>query len=279
MEKGLKIKIIIGAVLVCILVAVLAVSLKIKYTPSETMGSLDGYYDVSEREAVIIIEKDIYEETALLQDGEVYVSYDMVTALLTDEFYLDTEENVFSYVLPEELIRLETGKAVYYRNDEVCKLDAPALLLLDGRYYMSLSFVSMFADMMYEFYENPNRVVIHHRWIDFLYYDTVEAETPIRFEPDIKSDILRHVPAGEKLYYIGGTGTGSRTDDYDCIFRIVHSIFLKEAILSACHLFKLLCHIQNYLLCIQHSLSLGTLSLHIIVRYCIGTYRHLFLRI
>jgi len=232
MEKGLKIKIIIGAVLVCILVAVLAVSLKIKYTPSETMGSLDGYYDVSEREAVIIIEKDIYEETALLQDGEVYVSYDMVTALLTDEFYLDTEENVFSYVLPEELIRLETGKAVYYRNDEVCKLDAPALLLLDGRYYMSLSFVSMFADMMYEFYENPNRVVIHHRWIEFLYYDVAE-EAPVRFQPDIKSDIIRYVPEGEKLYYIGGSGTGGssfiKVMLEDGIYGYVQKKFLSES--------------------------------------------------
>ena len=232
MEKGLKIKIIIGAVLVCILVAVLAVALKIKYTPSETMGSLDGYYDVSEREAVIIIEKDIYEETALLQDGEVYVSYDMVTALLTDEFYLDTEENVFSYVLPEELIRLETGKAVYYRNDEVCKLDAPALLLLNGRYYMSLSFVSMFADMMYEFYENPNRVVIHHRWIEFLYYDVAE-EAPVRFQPDIKSDIIRYVPEGEKLYYIGGSGTGGssfiKVMLEDGIYGYVQKKFLSES--------------------------------------------------
>lgn len=207
MEKHLKIKLLIGAVLVCILVAVLGLALKEKYTPSETMGSLDGYYDVAENEAVIIVEKDVYEEHALLLDGGVYLSYDMVSTMLNDEYYLDEKENVLSYALAEELIRAEEGKAYYYNNEDVIKLTSPALLLLEDRYYMSLEFVSMFADMTYEYYENPNRVVIHNRWIDFLYYDTV-VEAPIRFEPDIKSDIIRNVPEGERMYYIGGSAKG-----------------------------------------------------------------------
>lgn len=236
MEKGLKIKLLIGAVLACGIVVALGLALKDKFTPSETMGTLDGYYDVTAEEAVIIVENEIYEENALLRDGGVYLSYDMITGVLTDEFYLDQEENILSYALPEELIRVEAGQAFYYKNEEVCKLVAPALLRLADRYYMSLEFVSMFADVQYAFYENPNRVVINHRWMDFLYYDTV-VTAPVRFEPDIKSDIIRNVPAGEKLYYIGGTGTSGssfiKVMLSDGIYGYVQKKFLSESYYDA----------------------------------------------
>ena len=61
MEKGLKIKMMIGAVLVCVLVCVLGIALKDKFTPSETMGSIENYYEVAEDEAVILIETEMYE--------------------------------------------------------------------------------------------------------------------------------------------------------------------------------------------------------------------------
>ena len=236
MEKGLKIKLLIGAVLVLGAIAVLGLALKEKFTPSETMGTLDGYYDVSAEEAVIIVENAIHEETALLMEGGVYLTYDMVTRILMDDFYLDEEEQVLSYALPEELIRVEVGTPVYNRNEEECTLNSPALLLLEDRLYMSMEFLSMFADMQYTYYENPNRLIIQNQWIEFLYFDTV-SEAPVRFEPDIKSDIIRQVPAGEKLYYIGGSGkSGSsflKVMLEDGIYGYVQRKFLSESYYDA----------------------------------------------
>ena len=236
MEKGLKIKLLIGTLLVFGIVAALGFALKEKFTPSETMGTLDGYYDVSAEEAVIIVENAIHEETALLTEGGVYLSYDMVTRILMDDFYLDEEEQILSYALPKELIRAEVGKAVYYRNEETCTLNSPALLLREGVLYMSMEFVSMFADMQYVYYENPNRLILQNRWIDFLYYDTI-SEAPVRFEPDIKSDIIRQVPAGEKLYYIGGSGKSSgsflKVMLEDGIYGYIQRKFLSESYYDA----------------------------------------------
>ena len=236
MEKSLKIKLLIGAVLVIGAIAVLGMALKEKFTPSETMGTLDGYYDVSAEEAVIIVENAIHEKTALLIEGGVYLSYDMITRILMDDFYLDEEEKILSYALPEELIRVEVGKSVYYRNDEVCALNSPALLLREDGFYMSMEFLVMFADMQYTYYENPNRLIIQNQWIDFLYFDTI-SEAPVRFEPDIKSDIIRQVPAGEKLYYIGGSGkSGSsflKVMLEDGIYGYVQRKFLSESYYDA----------------------------------------------
>lgn len=233
MEKALKIKIIVSTIVICCVITALALALANKYTPSETMRSLDNYYDVASDEAVVLLENEIFNERAFLQDGGVYLSFTTVQNLFNDEFYLDEEEELLSYALPEELIRVETGSSYYFKNKEQFSMEHPILLKSDGAYYISLAFVSMFSDMTYVFYENPNRVVIHYQWIDFLYYDTVSEETPIRFEPNIKSDILRLASAGEKLYYISGTGTGSRSFikvmTQDGIYGYVQKKFLGES--------------------------------------------------
>lgn len=237
MEKALKIKIIVSTIVICGVITALAIALVNKYTPSETMRTLDNYYDVASDEAVVLLENEIYGERALLHDGGVYLTLDTIDSILNDAFYLDEAEQLLSYTLPEELIQVEEGQAFYYSNKEKVALSHPAFIKLNNIYYLSLDFTEMVSNMTYAFYENPNRVVIHYQWIDFLYYDTVEAETPIRFEPDIKSDILRIVPAGEKLYYIGGTGTGGRSFikvmTQDGIYGYVQRKFLGESYYEA----------------------------------------------
>ena len=237
MEKALKIKIIISTIVICGVITALALALVNKYTPSETMRTLDNYYDVAPEEAVVLLENEIYGERALLRDGGIYLALNTVDSILNDEFYLDEAEQLLFYTLPEAVIRAEEGQAFYYNNDEAVSLSSPAFFNLEGKYYLSLEFTKLFSNMDYAFYENPNRVIIHYQWIDFLYYNTIEADTPIRFEPDIKSDILRLVPSGEKLYYIGGTGSGGRSFikvmTQDGIYGYVQKKFLGESYYEA----------------------------------------------
>ena len=237
MEKALKIKLIISTIVICIVLTILALALVKKYTPSETMRSLDNYYDVAPEEAVVLFENDIYGERALLREGGIYLALATVDSILNDEFYLDEAEQLICYTLPEAVIRAEEGQAFYYSNGEKMPLSHPAFLNIDGVYYLSLEFTEMFSNMSYHFYENPNRVVINYQWSEYLFYDTIEEETPIRVEPDIKSDILRVVPAGVKLYYIGGMGTGGRSFikvmTEDGIYGYVQKKFLGESYYDA----------------------------------------------
>ena len=211
MEKALKIKLIVSTILICAVITVLALALVDKYTPSETMRTLDNYYDVAPDEAVVLFENEIYGERALLRDGGIYLTLNTVDSMLNDAFYLDEAEQMLIYTLPEEVIRAEAGQAFYYSNKDVVAFNHPVFFNLDGIYYVSLEFTEMLSDMNFAFFENPNRVIIHNQWIEFLYYDTISANVPVRYEPDIKSDVLRFVPEGERLYYIGGTGTGGRS--------------------------------------------------------------------
>ena len=233
MEKALKIKLLMGTIFICIFVTALAITLVQKYTPSETMRTLDNYYDVALDEAVVLLENEIFEERALIKEDGIYMCYSTIVDMVDTAYYLDKEEQLLSYALPEDLIRVEEGKDYYYKNEEVCQIGHPIFFSLEDTYYISLEFISKFSNMEYQFYENPNRLVIQHQWTDFLYYDTVAEKTPIRFEPNIKSDILRFVEEGERLYYIGGTGSSSRSFfkvmTQDGIFGYVQKKFLGES--------------------------------------------------
>jgi len=237
MEKALKIKLIISTIAICIVLTVLALALVKKYTPSETMRSLDNYYDVAPEEAVVLFENEIYGERALLREGGIYLSLATIDSILNNGFYVDEEEQLICYTLPEAVICAETGQPFYYSNKERVDLSHPAFLNIEGIYYLSLEFTKLFSDMEYHFYENPNRVVINYQWIEYLFYDTVMDDAPIRVEPDIKSDILRVVPSGEKLYYMGGMGTGGRSFikvmTEDGIFGYVQKKFLGESYYDA----------------------------------------------
>lgn len=232
MEKIVRIKLMITAIAICVAVTFLAVALVNKYTPSETMRSLDNYYDTAPDEAVLLLETEISEERALLRENSVYFSWNLVAALLNDDFYLDEAEGLLSYALPMELLRVPEGETYYYTNGEVCEFGHTIFFKENEQYYLSADFVALVSNMTYQLYENPNRVVVHYQWTDFLYYDTKE-EAAVRFEPDIKSDILRNVPAGEKLYYI--SGTVSRGSSFvkimteDGIFGYVQKKFLSDS--------------------------------------------------
>ena len=59
MEKVFKIKLIISTLVICVVITALALALVNKYTPSETMRTLDNYYDVGPEEAVVLLENEI----------------------------------------------------------------------------------------------------------------------------------------------------------------------------------------------------------------------------
>ena len=54
---------------------------------------------------------------ALLKDGGIYMLYSTILDVLDTAYYLDKEEQLLSYALPEELIRVEEGEAYYYKNE------------------------------------------------------------------------------------------------------------------------------------------------------------------
>lgn len=205
MKKGFKIQIIIGAVLL----VGLTVALLLLFTreEEENLDRVSQKYDIADNEALIVLEKSIYSEKALIEGTGLYIPFDLVKKELNHDFYEDEDpdDDTLIYVLPTKIIKITPDKKFYYENDERVYPENPLFIVRDGVEYMELSFLNDISDMRCEYYNDPRRVVIHYQWIDFLRYDLKE-ETPMHIEPDVSSGVTMMLNSGESVFYLGGYG-------------------------------------------------------------------------
>lgn len=232
MDKSTKIKVAGCAVIICIVIFVLSVAMVKKYTPSDSMMALNEYYTVADTEAIVILENTMQEERAVLEGNSIYLSLSGVMGMLNTDFYFDEAEESLLLALPNELIQVHEGEAAFLRNEEREEFSETILHKIGQEYYLSTGFIERYSNVEFEFYEDPNRLIVHYQWVDFLYFDTT-AEAALRVSPDIKSDILVRLGPEERLYYIGGTGTAGKSFikvmTQDGIFGYVQRKYLSES--------------------------------------------------
>jgi len=186
--------------LVIIIIVISAVIIK-KLTPSDQIMKMTEYYKVDKGEVLVIMQDSIYEKKALLEDGIIYMDYDTVIEKFNKRFYWDANENTLSYTTPTEVIKAEVGSQDYYVNKNKNTLDYTIVKTKGSKVYIAIDFVKLYSDMRYEFYETPNRVLIQYKWGDYL-FTTVKKPTQLRYEPNIKSDILVELKQDELLTYV-----------------------------------------------------------------------------
>lgn len=173
-----------------------------KYMPSKKVMELTQYYKLDADEVQIIMQNEIYEPKGLLKDGKVYLDYDTVISMLNKRFYWDGNEKILSYTTPLEVIKIELDSDSYYVNEEKEKTDYPIVTMKGDTVYIAAEFVKEYSNMRYEYYENPNRLVIEYKWGDYL-FTKVKKDTKLRYEPSIKADILLDLKQGQRLMYVG----------------------------------------------------------------------------
>lgn len=191
---------IIGVVFAVVAIIISLAIIK-KYKPSKEVMDLNDYYDVNQEEALIIFQDGIYEKKAIYEDGAIYLDYDSTVSLLNKRFYWDTKENLLIYTTPTEYIRTDIGSKSFSVNKNIDELNHPVTKSKDGTLYIAIDFIDNYSDMEYQFYENPNRVMIQKDWGQYL-FSTVEKDTQMRVDDSIKSDILVELTTGDELVYI-----------------------------------------------------------------------------
>lgn len=205
MDRKIKLA-IIGSAAALIIILILAVQTIIKMnTPSNEKIQLTDYYKVNDSEALVILQNELYEKNALLIDGRVYIDYDTVISKFNHRFYWDNNENILTYTTPDEIIRAGAGDNKYSVTKSTTETevtsDYPIVEVSADTVYLSLDFIKQYSDLTFEFYQDPNRVVINYIWTDYLYTE-VSKNTQLRVEPSIKSPILMELPVGTSLMYV-----------------------------------------------------------------------------
>lgn len=166
----------------------LAVYLIESRLPSKTYEDLGAYFSLeNDDEAAIVINGELNEEKALIDNGEYYLKYDMVRSDVNKRLYYDDTENLFCVATPTELhtfdlTELEKGASVITKDNDL---------------YVSLTFLKSWSDFETIISDEPERLVLTTQWN----YETVtvRSEECIRVKASIKGNILHTAEAGETL--------------------------------------------------------------------------------
>ena len=173
-----------------------------KISPSKERANLDKYYGIkTEEQLAVIVDNKVIGAKGVLLDGSPYVEYAVVRDYLNQRFYVDMNENLLLYTLPQGTIRVEVGSQEYTLQKETKNKDYVIFKMDGDTAYISLDFVREYTDLEFSVYEEPNRVMIVSQW-DEITTAIVKKNTQIRTKNDIKSSILTDVSKKDEVTII-----------------------------------------------------------------------------
>lgn len=173
-----------------------------KYGPSKDRADLDKYYGIEkENQLAVIIDDEVIKIPGILIEGRPYLEYSVVRDYLNDRFYLDVNENILLYTLPEGTIRVDVGSNEYALQKEKQSEEYVILKMEGNTTYIALEFVQKYTNIDFQAYEEPDRVRIVSDWGETT-VATVKRDTQVRSETDAKSSILTDVSRKDKVTVI-----------------------------------------------------------------------------
>lgn len=182
-------------VAVALIFLILAVSAGIflfqRYSYSDEQADLNAYFGLDGAGSVAIVyENGIAEEKGILQDGRCYLDLDTVHAYLNDRFYVDFNEKLLLYTLPDEVVSIGLG--------EQTQDGYTAAFEQDGSAWIALDYVKTYSDFNFTLYTDPNRVVLETSWEE-ISTAQLKKDTAIRERGGVKSPILTTAAKGDRV--------------------------------------------------------------------------------
>ena len=224
-QRTLMLRAIVFAV---VIVGIIGGALFIKFFgPSKERANLDEYYGIeNENQLAIIIDDEIVGTQGMMLDGKPYLEYSIVREYLNRRFYVDMNENILLYTLPEGTIRADVGSKDYTLQKETQSKDYTILKMEGNLAYIALAFVKEYTNIDFSVYEDPNRVMIVSQWKNKV--ATVSSDTQVRTKDDTKSAILTDVSENDEVTIIGEKDSWKEVRTKDGIIGYIKSSSLSD---------------------------------------------------
>lgn len=214
--KKKALPVLVVCALIVIIVAITGISALIKkYTPSKERQELREYYNLtSEDQVAIILNNEVIETTAKMIGDHVYIDYQFVHDSLNPRFYWDANENILLYATARDLISAEADSNSYLVTKSSIDYGRPIVKATSDSAYIDLDFVKEYSDFTYEYFSDPNRIIVYNTWGNYE-VATVRRNTHIRVKGGIKSPILADVKEKDQLCIleVGDNWTKVMTND------------------------------------------------------------------
>lgn len=197
MKKKAKPVLAIGVLVIVIVMIGLLTSLVRKYTPSaEVMDSKEFFGLQSEEEVALILNHEILEYKGQIEDDICYVDFEAVKKCLNDKFFWDEEANLMLYTTPLDIIEIPAQSREYTADGKTNSMEYEIVKLDGNKTYLALDFVKKYTALEYEFFTEPNRIVMNTQWGDVT-VASIRKKAKVRTLGGIKSPILREVQKNE----------------------------------------------------------------------------------
>ncbi len=188
-----------------------------KYGPSKEKADLNEYYGITREDQVaVIIDNQVLRLTesadseqtkdagvcGIQIDGTTYLEYEVVRDYLNERFYLDFNENILLYTLPEGTISVEVGSKEYSLLKQKYPTDYVILKMEGAKAYIALEFIQQYTNIEFKVYDEPvKRAVIVSDWGETK-VATVKRDTEVRYRGGVKSPVLTEVSKNDVVTII-----------------------------------------------------------------------------
>lgn len=196
-----------------------------KYSYSKERADLQEYFGVKGEKLAIILQDERVEEKAVLRDGVCYFDLDTVHEYFNDTFYVDWNEGLLLYALPEEVVKIVLGEAAIERNGSVEQTTYVPAYMEGERVYLAADLVKQYTNMSYEVFDM--RVQVYTQWGEKR-VATVKKDTEVRLKGGIKSPILKDIPEGEQVEILEKMETWSKVKTADAFIGYVENKCLTD---------------------------------------------------
>ncbi|MCR5278618.1 MAG: chitinase [Lachnospiraceae bacterium] len=173
-----------------------------RYSYGTERADLNEYFRIySSSDVPIILQNERIDRSARDIDGHVYLDLDSVDELLTESFYVDSNENLLLYTTGTATYETEIGSDRYTVDSEQSSLGFPICLQKDDKTYIALDYIKNFADFTYEVFTGPKHMQMYTEFGPKK-VATIKSDTQVRWFAGIKADILTDVSAGDVVELI-----------------------------------------------------------------------------
>ena len=188
------------------------------------------YFELVESDDVAMIMQDAHiEEKAKLVDGNCYFDIATVEKYFTDRFYINKEEGIVLYTTEKDIYKTYIGEdySSYTVAGAENALSCPAALMIGEELYLSADYVKIFANFTYEYFAEPNRMLLYTEW-GTRQYANITKDTKLRYQGGVKSPILKDLPEGEKVFVLEVMEKWSKVITEDALIGYVENKRLEE---------------------------------------------------
>ncbi len=213
-----------------------------KYGPTKERADLNEYYGIeNENQLAVIVDREVIRQDVenqdpivakgVMLDGHAYIEYSVVRDCINDRFYVDYNENILLYTLPEGTIKAEVGSSEYTLQKQKQSVGYPILKMEGDIAYIAIDFVRQYTNIDFRLYgrsgDEPGRVVVEAKEGTLTVAKT-KKKTQVRFQGGHKSKILSDVSKGEQVVILEDEGDWKKVCTKDGYVGYIKSSHLKK---------------------------------------------------